>query len=191
MNELHPIFADCCHEPYNGRFDIGKPFVVDGMIYATDGRIAVRGPIPTTLPPLSIAHPNPRNLPWDVAVIPEPINLPDIPVQMVTCGDCEGTGRPSDYELDSGVCEWCDGMKVVEKAQVLHVRGKPGIAGRYVRLLRKHGAQVLVPVKKKKGRDVPNPFKFAIPDTGIEGLLMPMHIEDWMVGTIEIVELPK
>lgn len=88
---LHPIFAECCAKE-DGRYTYTAPFVRDGYLCATDGRILVRiksdaAPTAGDTPPIS-------DLGWDRASFRDvPLSLPPIPVVVTEeCSECEGRG---------------------------------------------------------------------------------------------------
>jgi hypothetical protein len=96
---LHPIFARCV-EPSHWKFDLSRPYTVDGFLYATDARIAVRMPVPGWW-----TIPNPENLP-----------PPGLLLDLFGRGDWSRNpwrAEPVTFPTVEGACEACLGAKVL------------------------------------------------------------------------------
>ncbi len=204
MSELHPIFKDCADVPdgpLSFRYDMTKPFIHEGRIYATDARIIVRGPVPEYENIPTVSEKPPRDchtMPqWNPANYSEsPVaELPDVPAIMETCSYCKGKGKDpyciecngrGDTECSEcghetkckpcdgrgyivGECASCDGTGSTEYPQYVKIGAvRHCVAGKYLRILRKHGAAVFPPRDTGKGMCV----RFVVPGADIEGLLM-------------------
>lgn len=152
---LNPIFQDICLacQSMDSRYELTRPHVRKGHVYATDGRIAVRSGI------------------YDVALPPlcaEGANTPDV---LGLFAECE---RNPFVLLDTRkLCRYClDGCEFcwwTNEAVSDHVTiGGVKFNARYLTLLLKHGVNTL-----EVGANDQVPARFVVDET-CEGLLMPM-----------------
>ena len=181
---LPAIFRDCANSD-NWRYpDMKRPWVSDGHVYATDGRIIVRVPI-TGIDPEIVDRLRPQDgqkFPRDPGSIfpvngphePEPVPLPaESPDEYETCDKCGGDGRA---ECDLGHvhdCPECDGAgQCANLAQV--AVGRYFMSARYVAILRRHGiTEVYQPVTSGVGprQETVGAYRFVLGD--VEGMLAP------------------
>jgi hypothetical protein len=200
---LHPIFARCV-DPEAVRFDLSRPFVVEEYVYATNGRIAVRMPVPA-----GWAIPDPERVPRSVADMfrhgrwrEEPTQFP--PVEG-TCKICEGSKvqgeivcpycraeSPGPYEagfcgecwqlegkLPAGPCYECGGTGLHDHHGRIEVVPGYYLARDYVALLHEFEMTTYLPVEfyEKVGRDdVGQTTRFTQGD--VTGILMAMTRPD-------------
>ncbi len=166
VSALPKLFYDACDED-SVRFDLSKPFVRDGFVWATDGRIMVRTPEDrveeSALASLRNGDrklPNPHDVWRPSGSIA--IDLPPSVVTEITCPKCEGEEYTECYS--------CNGLRkeiVFEGVMCGHVM----LAPRYLACLINYG------VKKVYATSDPHhPVYFS--DTLLEGLLMPMKQEN-------------
>lgn len=176
-----PIFAACVAVE-NGRYAIGAPWVENGRLYATDGKIAVRGPaslVNGELPPIDA---NFRVPPVDSIIDPaemffdEPTPLPEVPdaaVARIPCEHCRGIGHCNACECgeehDCGHCEGegsnpPDGLRIVIDEKTGY-----GLNHIYTHKLRKAGIDHVF--LRRDGRQ-DRPCQFVAGKC--EGALMPM-----------------
>lgn len=111
---LHPIFRDCCGTE-NSRYDLSTPWVHDGFVYATDGRIIVCSPAnPEVISAFSAVPVGSRRLKDPASVygisgfLPEPLTLPDRQ-SFDPCDQCDGTGLVTER-----TCLACGGSGIEE-----------------------------------------------------------------------------
>jgi hypothetical protein len=162
LAEVPPLMSACCQN-WDSRYDLKQPFVQDGFVWATDGRIMCRQSegdfAPELLESLQLDRgklPDPNSV-WSLfhsAVTPTTeIELPK-PTPCLECGGKEYTA-----------CETCLGTRINDDGMFdleLICLGK-----NYAALLYRHGVRSVIahdatsPVYWKTGR--------------IEGLLMPMQ----------------
>jgi hypothetical protein len=194
--KLHPIFQACCAEKKT-RYVTDKPYIQDGWLYATDGRIVVR--TPSSEPDTEGRGPKNTNdvFAGDFDDEPTPIPDTDYPTEKTVCPhcggakdfedkceECEGCGRTRCFECGrSWDCPECKGTGKVDGCGQCEGDGSVwptptsieiapgyGISNRYSALLLAHGATGLyLPVRKHLPGE---PAKFTIGP--IEGRLMPM-----------------
>lgn len=201
MNNLHPIFADCCQTDgsIHSKYATDKPWIFDGHIYATNGRVAVRMPVSGhnnegVFPPV-------KDLDWTTTRFSEESFFAPNPgpaivnpvcveckgkgkVETITCPDCKGDGTQEcdlghehDCEncegigtlRDAGTCEYCEGSGI----------GQPSYFPVHIAKncqIRDDFARILYRHGAKLYlQKVPTPhsqIRFVI-DGGIEGLAMP------------------
>jgi hypothetical protein len=157
MNDLHPIFAECCTT--GSSYDISEPFVVGGRAYATDGRIIIRGDAggrePTTgrrLPPVDTLH-WPRT---PMVYVP----LPDVGSGTTACTDCDH-GDAGGY-----TCPECDGTGTAADWTGVPLTDTLKVGKHWIALLRRNGVLTVAEVEQ---RGVPAAY-FA--GDGFYGILM-------------------
>lgn len=150
---LHPIFFDICKscDGVESRYDLTRPFVQRGYIFATDGRIAVMSKIDNIeYPPLSAKGPDDlfsRFATQDRCLCQLPAT------KLVVCSEC----------FDGCECCWWAGEAVSEHVVIHGIK----INAAYLTLLKKHGVtEVYV------GENDSVPIRFQL--HGVEGLLSPM-----------------
>ncbi len=102
LDSLPLIFAACVSSE-SSRYGIDKPFVRDGYVCATDGRIAVR--MKTQMPSTPGSTPKIEDLNWNKGYKSVPIDLPNLGDEPKDkkCSKCDGIGR-ADF-----LCDKCDG----------------------------------------------------------------------------------
>lgn len=124
LDSLDPIFADCV-DTRGTRYGVDQPWVQDGFVYATDGKIIVRQK--TRRANSRFKAPDGLMLFRSVELSSESVALPDIgPEQPKTLCPCCGGGF--------------DGTDCIErKAEPVELGPGLAIADRYVWLLRRHG----------------------------------------------------
>lgn len=122
-------WSDWC-EPLSSRYDLSKPFVHDGVMYATDRRKAIRVQCPgepDTPPHETKKRPNVgeifpdfsiysewQDFPPETAIVSEIGDCPDCDgygfTEFKDCPDCDGTGEDECFECGNvETCEECDG----------------------------------------------------------------------------------
>lgn len=190
LKELPAIFADCCAEEGSGRYSSKVPWISDGWVYATDGRIVVRMPrtrfSPDLIAKIRLASRN-RLLPvgsdldWGESYATNPIELPDpkLPDDQkgpIECAACNGQGEILSVDHESvRICRQCDRTGWAEGDG--HSRwfralacGPVLLSAVFVHLLRRNGIGCVF------ARDIEDclglPVAFVDAD-GVEGLLMP------------------
>lgn len=198
MNNLHPIFAECCAEEPT-TYSIDEPFQVDGYLCATDRRIVVRMKHAGRDTPKG---PSLSGLPWCGEIGKydcDPTALPEVSYAgFTTCAECKGTKKvkcsvckgsaKGECECpDCGAnheCGECDGIgkvpcgncnddgKAWATVAAVDVHDGYGLGDRYIDLLRRHHAKVYLPVSRN--RDAPVYFTIA---GGIEGLVVHMALK--------------
>ena len=199
--ELPPIFAECCDQ-HARRYDLSKPFVRTGRIYATDGRILIL----YTGSPIELPDEPGRKVPLVESLPDEAANVARSPFPLPECDGpiaciwCKGTGvnatgglhcddcgeffaitrHGKPVEID---CHRCDGIGHTIRTDPILIRESPPyyLQANYVHLLRKHGVtEVMVPnVIPKMGKagngEAIETCTFT--GDGFEGWLMPMDSE--------------
>lgn len=192
IDTLDPIFADCVADE-DGRYTLTEPWIRQGFIYATDGRIAVRQPITQ---PDTTDYGSPANAGQmfdDSKLTGKAITLPDIgpePSAICTdckgrkpkkCGTCHGSGECACSVCDSqhtcGSCDghgkrpWCspcDGEGTITRTPLSVALDDPdlevGLADTFIWLLQRHGIETVQKTQNGTG------FRFR--KGTIEGLVM-------------------
>lgn len=158
MNELHPIFDECCAKPCNtSRYAIASPFRDGDYIYATDGRIIVRLHDPECKHPSDVKGPPSSDLPWS-ADRGAPMRMPTLPDRtMRSCPRCN-----------------CNTLLVSENFDGVRI-GDRIVRPEHARILARHGA-IVYPRTGFRCRPIP----FTVGE--IEGLLVPMDTAGWNTG---------
>lgn len=112
MSDIHPIFTKFS-VPRNqeSRYGSGEPWMLDGYLYATDGRVCVR--MKRDAPNSDKSPVDVKSLPWDKSLYTNtPIPLPshiDPPLPIKHCEECEGEGEVVDV-----ICKECNGSGNIE-----------------------------------------------------------------------------
>lgn len=194
--DIHPIFQACCAEVI-GHLKIITPFVTNGWLYATDGRIIVR--TPSTDPNTEGRLPDAGGVYYYGEFDKEPTPIPSVnyPTEKVVCPECDGVlgierkckecggnreidCRECDRAMDcpecygTGTVEGCgkcegDGL-VWPTPEPIEVAPDYGLSNRYLALLLQHGAKLYLPMGLNH-----RPAKFTV-GADIEGRLMPMTL---------------
>jgi hypothetical protein len=162
VDELPQIFRDCCGTD-EGRYVMSKPFAIGPYVYAADGRIAVRMPVPRG----GVSGASQDRIPncdtvaqWE-SKFGEPINIPDIPpaemTQAAKCEDCDGKG-----------CDECQGGIVQPREKSRYTAfGKIKLNNHYLRILKTAGAKLRLPAGRAYSH-----VAVAFVGDGWDGLLM-------------------
>ena len=131
VDDLDPIFADCVD--LLGQRNLRQPWVRDGFVYASDGRIIVRQP--TTL--LNSTHdaPDAHHILEEAVPTDEVLSVPDI-----------GPEKAEYFE-----CPHCSGLIPRQREVVVLCLGLL-LADHYVWLLRRHR---IVEARAESNRDMP------------------------------------
>lgn len=173
---LPAIFRESVSEDVGGRFRTERPFVIDGFVYATDGRIAVRVPVQTVPSIMPEWSDEDRKLPRDITGIFEkaikgtgpPSALPDGIAGTVSCKLCKRAGT---VECEFGYehpCSSCDGKGESEDHNPASI-GPRKFSRFYLALLYKHGVTT---IRLPSSQEKPGVFNA---EPSVEGLLMPMR----------------
>lgn len=206
METKTDIFAACCADK-DTRYSLSKPFVRDGYLCATDGKIAVRAP---TDDPPSGKGPNVGELPWDIPVLGE-CDIPLMPeFTPPPCEHCKGTKKIKCDECDGGGtiecvcpcgecahdvdCKSCDGTGYtdcecnegfgdVQVACVFKIGDfKYSIAYKYARILNEYGVtKIKIPAKDH------HPARFS--GHGFEGMVMPLSPPRFVFDDYRVFEV--
>lgn len=185
---LPPIFRRCARRHPHGetaKYDVRVPAVDGDHVYATDGKILVRCPIPDDAKGLAlcsaIEDARAGRKPFVTAAAMfaqhqdypgEPVAPPDLSDHPL-CFACDGSGGAvcPCCRLLVEPCDYCDGSGVEGGADDgIPVAGGPQLAFVFVRLLGDHGGSIYLPPPTP---DDSLPFRFVAPG-GIEGLVMPL-----------------
>ena len=104
-----PFFARCVGSVYPSKFGISRPFVVGGMLYATDRVICVRCQTPPAwdVPNAELA---PRVVAEAFEAITNRVEATPICLVDESCHYCKGVGKMPDHD-----CWGCEGEGVVEE----------------------------------------------------------------------------
>ena len=143
VNKLPQIFRDCCAKEARAyRHD--KPFLINGVVYATDGSIVVRMPAPKVKKLVGgmawiRSSVTPADLMWNDAFA-DPIDIPRIPLPKFNA----------------------DG----EELATATAFGKVRLNNKYLRIIRRHGGKLRLRVDG----DTYHPVAFI--GDGWDGLLM-------------------
>ena len=149
VKNLPQIFRDCCST--DNKLSIAEPFLINGVVYATDGRVIVRKPAPKAKRLIGGATGNlPMVTPttfglWN-HVFTDPIDIPKIP--------------KAKYDADG------------EERTVVTAFGKTRLANKYLRIIRKHGGKL----RLRADEDPRNVVAFV--GDGWDGLLMQCDPKD-------------
>jgi hypothetical protein len=165
VNELPQIFRDCVAKE-DGRYSISKPFIAGGYIYATDGRICVRMPVPPDgIDGLdaSTKNPDPSTVGWEGPFHADASPVPELtPDETKDCVCCGGQGIHR-CEVE---CADCDGTGEITEINATPV-GICLLGNNYLRILAANEAAIYMRKDGKRERVV----RFA--GDGWDGLLMP------------------
>jgi hypothetical protein len=108
--KIHPIFEDCCakNNTVVAKFRADVPWIKDGYLYATNGHVAVRTPMPLMnstgdFPPASTLNWNASDYLDEAIELSEPGPLLD----RSKCKACDGKGN-----VDKKVCTSCEGGEI-------------------------------------------------------------------------------
>jgi len=173
MGDIHPIFYESCGDD-TGRHSISKPWVRDGVRYATDGRILVWQKCNEPDTP-GINPPNAALLIRDLVGKgkheSEPVAIPefDFPPLMEMCDNCNGRGLCDKCDCETEhECGECEGAGEVCRSLVpIQLADKYWVMDLYLERLRRHGATVYLPKRKARAA-------YFTVECGIEGLVMPV-----------------
>lgn len=173
---LPGIFRECVAAS-SVSYNVSTPWISDGWVYATDGRIAIRtatdlvdADTVETLRALD-EKPGPRPRVADIdrvfrldhEIREESTPIPDSVTEKATCDECGGNGICHGSE-----CDECDGAGWVIPMKPVEVVPGYFLAQRYLELMRRHGARLWVPVKPR------TPLQSVFRGLAFEGALMPM-----------------
>lgn len=146
-DQLRKLFKPFCAKE-TGRYMINDPWVKDGYLIATNGRICVRIPVADAdSPPVTEPYPPMQDLPWK-SEYEDPIEIPEIPElakeqcmacnghgvhscpdcdHRHECGNCKGTGEVA-KEVQAkpiaigNVCFYVDRLRLVKAIGATHLR---------------------------------------------------------------------
>ena len=175
MNDLHPIFSDCCGS--DSPMNLDAPFVIGSHVYASNNCIVVRCPHNGgALPPTdNRREPFADQLGWPSRDGEQAEPLPDVGSGEVACEVCNGKRFHDGYE-----CEECDGTGFYGDHTPVWV-GPILLMSEFVARLRRHGVTTVRPItltpaikSHKPAKGLPAAY-FKAAD--FEGLLMGMNPE--------------
>jgi hypothetical protein len=194
---LPAIFAECCAKE-STRYSFGRPWGMDGKVYAIDGRILVM--CDGVAEPLENAPPA-KNVFRPLHEYGAPVPLPQWEAQYEPCDECDGSGGSKEQckecdghgvyecptcERDGYTCHGCWGKKYVDSPagtvcaectgtgkvikQIAIQVGSSYINSRYAAILKRHGV-THVRINLAKPKDAAIYFE----GQGFVGLVMPMR----------------
>lgn len=178
-DQLHPIFRECCMPEDQDwpRYDMHRPFVLNGYVYATDGRIVVRTEMPDTPDTEHIKVAPVESQPWTPDLY-ESQALPHVeisgPIPQPTCDQCEGVGVWEGFP-----CPNCDGEGRYENPRRIEYRPSLRLNEKYVRIIQKYGGTIY-PHKQHEAAlktGYMEPVRF-VTNGGVDGLLAPLYVDD-------------
>ena len=176
-----PIFAACVAEE-SGRYQLDRPWTERGKVYATNGRMAVRGPVSLVTGTLPQPDGDYRFPPVDEGMEPPstfvetPTPLPAIDESTVArqqCPKCRGQGLCNNCDCGAEhECGNCDGMgdfPADSIRTVIDENANYGLSHVLIYKLRKAGVDHVF-LRKDGRRDRPCRFVWG----ECEGVVMPM-----------------
>lgn len=174
LKGLPPIFAECVAEE-STRYGIDRPWVRDGVVYATDGRVCVRMRIAGED---AGSGPDTSGLCWASDVYEDNATpLPDIGGMPgpVPCSTCVGDGHYTCTECESDVeCPRCDGTGEIdgyepERITLEHASQSACLLNTYIWKLQRGRVQAVY-LRKQPPSDERHSVRFVVGN--VEGLLM-------------------